>query len=51
MTSPADHTTILIVDDHALVREGLRVILEAQNDISVIGEAGDTAGSRPRPRL
>jgi len=30
---------ILIADDHAVVREGLRLILEAEGDISVIGEA------------
>ena len=30
---------ILIADDHVLVREGLRALLEAQHDIEVIGEA------------
>lgn len=30
-----------IVDDHALVREGLRLILGAQPDIEVVGEASD----------
>jgi DNA-binding NarL/FixJ family response regulator len=34
-----------IVDDHALVREGLRLILEAQPDIDVVGEASDPAGA------
>lgn len=33
-------TTILIVDDHAMVRKGLRMTLEAQPDLSVVGEAG-----------
>lgn len=42
MNSPADQTTILIVDDHALVRDGLRLLLEAQDDMSVVGEAGDS---------
>lgn len=32
---------ILIADDHALVREGLRTILEAQGDMDIVGEAGD----------
>lgn len=32
---------ILIADDHALVRDGLRMILEALSDIDVVGEAGD----------
>jgi len=38
-----DRTTILIVDDHALVREGLREILETQGDMRVVGEAEDSA--------
>lgn len=32
---------ILIVDDHVLVREGLRNLLEGQSDIEVVGEATD----------
>ena len=32
---------ILIADDHAIVREGLRTLLEAQPDIEVVGEATD----------
>jgi DNA-binding NarL/FixJ family response regulator len=34
-----------IVDDHALVREGLRLILEAQHDMEVVGEASDADGA------
>jgi two-component system response regulator NreC len=34
-----------IVDDHALVREGLRLILESQPDFEIIGEASDAAGA------
>jgi DNA-binding NarL/FixJ family response regulator len=34
-------TTVLIVDDQELVRAGFRMILDAQPDIDVIGEAGD----------
>jgi DNA-binding NarL/FixJ family response regulator len=33
--------TILLVDDHQLVRQGLRVLLDAEPDIQVLGEAGD----------
>ena len=33
-------TRVLIVDDHAVVREGLRALLDAQDDIEVVGEAG-----------
>jgi DNA-binding NarL/FixJ family response regulator len=32
---------VLIVDDHAILRAGLRMLLESQADIAVIGEAGD----------
>jgi NarL family two-component system response regulator LiaR len=32
---------ILIADDHAVVREGTRRILEQERDIEVVGEAGD----------
>jgi DNA-binding NarL/FixJ family response regulator len=33
--------TVLLVDDHALVRRGFRRMLEDEPDISVVGEAGD----------
>jgi DNA-binding NarL/FixJ family response regulator len=33
--------TVLIADDHAIVREGLRLVLEAFEDIEVAGEAAD----------
>src|SRR5919107_351717 len=32
--------TVLLVDDHALVRQGVRAFLETQGDISVVAEAG-----------
>jgi two-component system response regulator NreC len=31
---------VLIVDDHAVVRSGLRLVLEAEKDVEPIGEAG-----------
>jgi DNA-binding NarL/FixJ family response regulator len=33
--------SVLIVDDHPVVRQGLRVLLEVQDGIEVVGEAGD----------
>lgn len=36
-----DVISVLLVDDHALVREGLRQLLELEEDIQVIGEAVD----------
>ena len=38
MTPPI---SVLIVDDHPVVRRGLRVLLEVQEGIDVVGEAGD----------
>src|SRR6476620_9001190 len=35
--------TVMIVDDHAVVRQGLRSFLELQDDIDVVGEASDGA--------
>lgn len=35
--------TVLLVDDHAVMRAGFRMILEAAGDIAVIGEAADGA--------
>lgn len=32
---------VLVADDHAIVREGVRMILARENDIEVVGEAGD----------
>jgi len=32
---------VLVVDDHAVVRSGLRRVLEAEDDIEVVAEAGD----------
>ena len=34
-------TTVLIADDQGIVRDGLQLILDAQEDIEVVGEAAD----------
>src|SRR5580658_8369718 len=33
--------TIVIADDHAVVRQGLRLLLEAEEDLAVVGESSD----------
>jgi NarL family two-component system response regulator LiaR len=38
-----DVITVLLVDDHALVRQGVRTFLATQPDLSVVGEAGTGA--------
>jgi len=40
-----DKITVLIVDDHAVVRRGLRAFLESEGDIEVVGEAADGAAA------
>jgi DNA-binding NarL/FixJ family response regulator len=37
---------VLIADDHGIVRSGLRMLLEQQADIEVVGEASDGAEAR-----
>jgi len=37
----SDKITVLLVDDHRLVRRGFRRLLEDESDIAVTGEAGD----------
>jgi two-component system response regulator NreC len=41
---------VLIADDHAMIREGLRQLLEVQADIEVVGEATDGAEALERCR-
>lgn len=36
-----DRISVLLVDDHALVRQGFRRLLEDETDMAVVGEAGD----------
>jgi DNA-binding NarL/FixJ family response regulator len=50
----ADGIRVLVVDDHAVVREGLRTFLSLQDGMTVVGEAGDgreavTVAERERP--
>jgi two-component system, NarL family, response regulator LiaR len=41
---------ILIVDDHSLIREGLRAVLETQPDMELVGEARDGVEGVSRAR-
>ena len=47
MTGP---TKVLLVDDHAIVREGYRRLLEDEANISVVGEAGNAAQAYEQAR-
>ena len=41
MTKPTDTIRVLIADDHAVVRTGLRTLIGFQADMEVVGEAAD----------
>ncbi len=41
---------VVLVDDHAVVRSGLRLLLEAHDDIEVVGEAGNAKDAIFRAR-
>jgi two-component system, NarL family, response regulator LiaR len=43
MSTKDERIKVLIVDDHQVVRQGLRTFLELQEDIEVVGEANDGA--------
>lgn len=47
MTAPA---RILLADDHALVRRGVRLILDAEPDLTVVAEAADGAEALSKVR-
>lgn len=49
-------TRLLLVDDHAVVRSGLRMLLENEREIEIVGEAGNAAeaiaaATRLKPNL
>lgn len=56
MTKPADAITVLVVDDHPVVREGIAAMIQQQPDLRVIGEAANgpdalAAWRRARPHV
>lgn len=46
----AERTRILLADDHALVRRGVRLILDGEPDLRVVAEAGDGAEAVAKAR-
>ncbi len=47
MTAPTP-IRVFLLDDHEIVRRGLRTLLEAEDDIEVVGEAGRVAEAIPK---
>jgi DNA-binding NarL/FixJ family response regulator len=47
-TQPARKISVFLLDDHEIVRRGVRELLEAEPDIEVIGEAGTAASALAR---
>jgi two-component system response regulator NreC len=43
-------TTVVIADDHAVVRSGLRLLLDAEDDLRVVAEAGDVPDAMRKVR-
>ncbi|WP_455355516.1 response regulator [Streptomyces sp. SYSU K217416] len=48
--TPSAPTRILLADDHALVRRGVRLILDGEPDLTVVAEAGDGAEAIDKAR-
>lgn len=42
----AEKTSIVLADDHAVVRGALKALLDGQTDLAVVGEAADIASAR-----
>ena len=46
MPSPTPRIRIMIADDHAILRSGLKLLVNSQDDLEVVAEAAD--GQSPR---
>ncbi|HEX8050856.1 MAG TPA: response regulator transcription factor, partial [Solirubrobacterales bacterium] len=46
MESGGKQITVVLADDHNMIRAGLRAMLEAEEDLRVIGEAADAPGAQ-----
>lgn len=44
-------TRLLLVDDHAVVRSGLKMLFEGEHDVEIVGEADTAAGALEEARL
>jgi two-component system response regulator NreC len=44
----SEKITVVLADDHEIVRDGIRMVIEAEEDMEVIAEAGDAETARRR---
>src|ERR1700689_2487287 len=49
--TPKEFISVVIADDHAILRSGLRMLLSAQPDMKVVGEAADGDQTMEQLRL
>ena len=50
MTRPGAVIRIVLADDHVTVRQGLKLLIEAQPDMQVVAEASDGSGAVEQAR-
>jgi two-component system response regulator NreC len=50
LVSESGEITVVLADDHAVVRKGLRLLLEAETGLRVVAEAGTVADARRMAR-
>src|SRR6478609_60658 len=48
MTDPSQTIRVYLLDDHEVVRQGLRALLESAGDIEVVGESGSAQDATHR---
>ncbi|MCF6378255.1 response regulator transcription factor [Nocardioides KLBMP 9356] len=48
MSQPTPVIRVYLLDDHTIVRRGLRAVLELEDDIEVVGESGTVAEAIPQ---
>jgi DNA-binding NarL/FixJ family response regulator len=48
MSDPAEPTRVFLLDDHEIVRRGVSELLEREDDLAVVGEAGTAAEALAR---
>ncbi|MEJ7630618.1 MAG: hypothetical protein WKF54_13600, partial [Nocardioidaceae bacterium] len=48
LTTPGESIRIYLLDDHDIVRRGLRDLFEAEDDLEIVGESGSALEAQRR---